>query len=225
MTGEYERFELDMFEELIRPGQTVIDVGANIGVHSILASKNVGTKGQVYSFEPVKDNIESLKNNLKLNKANNVIVTEALVGSKSAKKEKIYIQPNSVGTHSVLSPSDKFEEMPIVSLDDFVKTTSVKNVDLIKIDVEGYEGFVLEGARKLLKQQKPILFMEFDVAMLAKSSYDKNKILDDLFKLYPYRYLLDEKNSKLAPVDKQELQQIRNANLLFASKTIGSKNA
>jgi FkbM family methyltransferase len=161
--GEWAMDELNLLAELITPGMCVLDVGAFIGTHSLAFSKFVGEKGKVYSFEPRKEIFHLLSTNLLLNNCNNAT-------------------PMNMG----LAETDK--NLPLQSLDlndsvnfgglslDSVTPSQIKDmyqihvstidnlglgkIDLIKLDVEGMERNVLDGAIKTMLRDRPIVFCE-----------------------------------------------------------------
>lgn len=135
ISGDYEDFELDVYSKVLKPGITVLDIGANIGIYSLLASDK---SSKVYSFEPVPENLSLLKKNVASNKAESKVhITEAAVGDKNGSID-IHIVPGSLGTHGVFAKSTEELKVKLVAIDDFVKRKGLK-VGLIKMDIEGYE--------------------------------------------------------------------------------------
>lgn len=99
--GIYEPLMVKLFQERIKPGSTVLDIGAHIGYYTLLAAKRVGSSGKVYAFEPNKENIALLSRNVKINGFKNVILVEKAVAD-STKKQKLFLNPLSSGMHSLL---------------------------------------------------------------------------------------------------------------------------
>ncbi len=130
----------------------VVDVGANIGLVSLIASKRYGAK--VYSFEPCSNNYRFLLKNIKDNNCNNVTLTKKGVGKRKS-TAKLYLHGS--GTHSINEQrkANKFERINIVPLDK--ECASLKKINLLKIDVEGAELDVLLGSRKTLRKTKKIV--------------------------------------------------------------------
>lgn len=219
MNGDYENYELDLLRKLLKPNYTVLDIGANIGVYSLEASKCVGKKGKIFAFEPIPDNQKLLKHNLVINNAQNVEVIHSAVGAKEGKL-RIYKAKHSIATHSAGAVSDDFSDLPVTTIDGFTKKKKLK-IDLIKMDVEGYEGFALEGGYKTLKNHQPILLIEFSATHLKRCGYDPKKHAKDLLKLYAYCYLVDERNDKLLRVkDSETISKLLNDNLLLSPEAI-----
>jgi FkbM family methyltransferase len=182
ISGAYEKYELDLYKKLLKPGYKILDIGANIGVYCIEASKTIGAKGKVYAFEPVDENLKLLGHNLGLNNVKNVLVSGSAIGEKED-TIKIYTAKNSIATHSAGAISETFVEVPVTTIDAFVKKNNLK-INLIKMDIEGYEGAAVEGGLTILKQQQPILFIEFSSHHLKQCNYDPFKHARNLLSLY-----------------------------------------
>jgi len=165
-TGTYEKGSLAIMKQLLRKGDSFVDVGANIGLMSLYASKLVGTKGKVWAFEPNPDTALILEENIRMNKANNIQVSRYAVG-KIPGKAFIYDRWDSNrGSASLIKPEEetKSYEIEVTTLSDFFKKEIKKGEPLptlLKLDIEGYELEALEGALDLLKSdQAPMLIVE-----------------------------------------------------------------
>jgi len=147
------RNEYDISKRNIK-GKVVVDAGANIGIFSLMAAA-LGAK-KVYAFEPVKETYELLKQNVKLNELENVIVpVNKALGNQNSSAEISYRGVGDVGASIELNRGAmKTQKIEIVSLDDFLKN---EDVGFIKMDVEGYEEKALLGARETIKRCKPVL--------------------------------------------------------------------
>lgn len=148
--GEHERVELNVIERIIQPEDTCVDIGANIGLYSILMGKRA-YNGKVFSFEPVPINRSLLMLNIALNNLQNINVIDAVVGDTEG---MIDFSISMDGAYSsIISTNRKGEQEKInakaVTLDSYFCSHEEK-VDFIKIDVEGAELMVLKGAERLL---------------------------------------------------------------------------
>lgn len=227
--GFYERIELDVFERLAAITKTVVDVGANIGLYCCIAADRVPAFGEIVAFEPVSENLRYLKRNLEENKRTaRVMVEEQAVGQASGKIQ-IYLSEGSIGTHS---PSAKNAlnsttpiTVPVVSLDDYVRQKlRDRPIDLLKVDVEGYEGAVLRGARRTLHEDKPTLFIEFVPEHLTNCGFGPDEFLNIIFGIYDTVLLVDEPRATFKPCSKHDLlgysaRGFKNANLIATSKS------
>jgi FkbM family methyltransferase len=203
MMGDYEFTAREAFLRLVPTGGTVIDVGANIGLYSLLAASAVGPAGAVYAFEPIADNIELARQNIDLNDAGNVVrlITKA-VGDRSGTLT-MYRSPDRPGTHSAGYRTDLPEQVEMVSLDDWIDATGLTSTDVVKIDVEGYDGFVLEGALATLHRYRPTLLIEWAPAHLRACGYDPARLAQHLFGLGGVCLAVNERRQKLYPVMNQ----------------------
>ena len=156
--GEWCRAEVDFLTSLLSEGDIAIDVGAYIGTHTIPFAKKIGLRGRVISFEPQRFNFYNLCTNVFLNGLFNTICYELALGDKESKLFVPVFDPMQKSNFGAvkLKKFSEGEEIRIVPLD-YMKLTECK---LIKIDVEGMEVEVLEGARRLIQECKPFLYVE-----------------------------------------------------------------
>jgi FkbM family methyltransferase len=149
----------------LKPGQTVIDVGANIGYYTLLAASRVGPSGRVLAFEPSAANCALLKASLRANGFTNVSVYNQAAADANGRLA-FDMDDSNGGVSRALSPGRTLVEA--VALDQCL--AAEPRVDLIKLDVEGAEGLVLRGMRQLVRRHRPVLFTEFSPAGLAAIS-------------------------------------------------------
>jgi FkbM family methyltransferase len=149
--------------EILRPEFSIIDVGANIGFLS-LNFAHACPKGRIYSFEPDSETFISLRHNVQLTQASNITLFNKAVGAAPGTAHLYKIYSNNPGANRILKEKPEIEAasetIEIVTLDSLKAQGLIDKVELIKIDVEGFESFVLEGARSLINEWKPILFVE-----------------------------------------------------------------
>lgn len=168
--GEAVR-EMALLRQFIRPGDTVLDVGANIGTHTVPFCQAVGPEGWVIAFEPQRVIYQVMVANVALNSCMNADCRLAAVGEKRGKLKvpKVdYDQPGNFGLISfqwglregggfVLREDEAAsEEVEVITVD----SLGLKACHLLKIDVEGMEGAVIRGARKTIAAHRPVIFME-----------------------------------------------------------------
>lgn len=174
---QYEKFSGDLFEAFITPASTVVDIGAHFGFYSLIAGHTLGAEGRVFSFEPVPENYEILKKNVEANKLKNVILEKKAVSDKAGKAEfNIPWASDSAGfyEHPLAETIEKID-VDVTSLDTYFEG---KKIDLIKMDTEGNEIKVLEGAKKLLSSNDAIvLFIEFNPECLRKAGHEPEDLL------------------------------------------------
>jgi FkbM family methyltransferase len=153
--GFYEENETEMFEKIIKAGDTVLDIGANIGYYTLIFAKLVGKNGRVFAFEPEPTNFTLLRRNIRINSYDNVVLEQKAVSNKTG-KVKLYISENP-GLHRIYDSYDgrKFIEVEAICLDDYFKNYD-KNIDVIKMDIEGSEFGAVQGMTSLLKKNKNV---------------------------------------------------------------------
>jgi len=158
---EYYEPELSRLEEILSPGKTFVDAGANAGIYTLAASRIVGETGRVIAFEPSIQSLPVLRKNIALNHLTNVVAFPVAL-SHAAGAAKLYHGPNpslnSLGKETAW-PEDT-EEITTETLDDILERASIDHVDVIKVDVQGAEELVLRGARKLLTSMHPTIIFE-----------------------------------------------------------------
>ena len=156
--GEWCEAEIRALAPLLEPGATVIDVGANIGTHTVAFAKMVGPTGQVVAFEPQRVVHQMLCGNVALNGLGNVVALHAAVADRAGHVRIPAPDPSSEINFGAiaLSTTDEgeiVEAMPIDALE-------LPACRLLKIDVEGMEPDVIEGAKKTIARCEPALFVE-----------------------------------------------------------------
>jgi FkbM family methyltransferase len=162
------------YDVFLQPGMTVVDAGANIGLHTLFFAKRVGPEGRVYAFEAGQDAFGRLQIHVDRNQLANVRCFHCALGAAEgvvALAENC--QDNS--RNFVVESSSKAigtKNIALRPLDQVLKEESVGRVDFLKIDVEGFEPQVLEGASTYLRQQSiRVLQLELDDSSLARSGY------------------------------------------------------
>lgn len=173
--SSYEPEITALFKKYLNQGSIAIDVGANIGYHTVILSKLVK---QVIAFEPEPNNFGLLKKNIEANHCNNVIAVN-LGLSDVIKKADLHLSESNMGGHSIVMEG-KAIAISLTTLDDYLKG---ERVDFIKMDIEGAEGLALKGMIQTIMKWKPIVVSEFRKANIVKSGIDPDwffKVFSDL---------------------------------------------
>ena len=162
--------------------QNIIDVGANFGYHTLLFSREVTEK--VYAFEPQIQNFQLLKNNVNHNNINNIELFNFACGDTIC-DIKMSLIPNNTENVNMgdftpnLLKTNNFSETKSILLDEM----NLPQIDLIKIDVQGWEKKVLLGASNILEKYKPVLIVEFEECMLNKTNTSSKQLFTFLRKI------------------------------------------
>lgn len=181
-----ERF----FKTYLRHGDTVIDVGANIGTSTLTASILAGPSGVVYSFEPHPRVFEHLKENVRLNELGNIHLFNVAVGGMNGFVSFADNPLISDTTNRVVA--DSKTQVKISTLDDLLRPYDLGTVDLLKVDVEGYEKEVFQGGMETLKKTNCVFF-EFLEKNYSNYDVSAREVLEALrengFKIYKVKGL------------------------------------
>lgn len=156
--ANYEPELIRTFCKLLREGMTVVDVGAHIGIYSLIASRRVGASGKVIAVEASPANAELLRRHLKINGCANVDVIDAAVGDRADQITFIYrpdaTDPSAFANSIAYDIFGRRARIQMMTLDDICKSVSPA---LLKIDIEGAELLAMRGAAGLLTRHRPTL--------------------------------------------------------------------
>lgn len=174
---------VELIKEYAKPGTIAIDIGAHIGTHVLTMSDQVGDQGRVYAFEPQKKIFSELRMNLILNQRKNVITYRCAIGKEFGNVQMDAIFAANEGSSMIGEGGDSSCILP---LDSF----NLKNVSLIKIDVENFENDVLDGARQTILDSHPYILIEI-MGNLFKNPFNREqKIRETIIKLQKMGYLV-----------------------------------
>jgi FkbM family methyltransferase len=160
--GEFSEQEADLFVQIVRPGDVIIEVGANIGAHTVHLAQLTGPGGLVHAFEPQRVIFQMLCANVALNGLLNVHTHHAGAGSSKTQLQVPPLDYAAVGNFGGMSllptPAAGSETVPVLPLD----SIDLPALKLLKVDVEGMEHEVLSGARQTIARHRPFLYVEND---------------------------------------------------------------
>lgn len=225
----YEKHELSIYRQLSKQSKVILDVGGNIGLYACIGGKNMPNTGTCYTFEPVPKNIKYLKKNVDLNNLKNVKIISGAVGDSKGTLQ-IYLSPTDTGTNSAsseLHKNAKKIQVPVTTIDEFCKENKLtKKVDIIKIDIEGFDGHAIRGAQNVIKTSKPTMFVEFIPHLLESCDFNVEDLSKLLFNHYKFIYAIDESHSKFVELKgngKPSSNNFYNVNLILTNdKNISS---
>jgi len=188
--GRYDPNEFYFLNQLLSSGMTVIDLGANEGLYTLFAAKQVGDSGIVLAFEPSLREFKRLQDNLALNEEITNVQTFQVGLSNNSDIQLLKVAADDHSGQNTLGDFAyegivclNAETVTVRRLDDVLEELAVQSVDVIKIDVEGAEHRVFEGARKTLERDRPLILFELVDRALQKQSSSTNEILSYLREL------------------------------------------
>jgi FkbM family methyltransferase len=201
-TGNFEDSERRFIQGFLKPGMTVLDIGAHHGFYTMLAAKIVGPTGSVMSFEPSHRERKRLLVHLRLNRIlDRVSVFPVALGRETAESTLYVVAGRETGCNSLRPPAvtepTRAIQVPVTSLDTFLAQQNVARVDFIKMDVEGAELGVLEGAEELLgRSPRPVILAELADSRTLPWGYSASAIYDSLV-TKSYRWFAIAQDGKL----------------------------
>lgn len=195
-TGVWASKDIDLFKSHVAEGDTVFDIGANIGHHTVFFSNAVGERGRVIAFEPQTFIYRFACANLAINNCSNVIIHQLCLGEDDGEVRMdpiAYDLPNNFGALGVsLTGSDSEtagELVPVRPLDTLIELgmVNIDRIDFVKIDVQSFELYVLRGALRSFARFRPIIFLEISPYWMLARGYDYKEIYA-LLKSLGYRF-------------------------------------
>jgi FkbM family methyltransferase len=214
--GGFEEGELTFMKNFIKEKDVVLDIGANIGLHALIAGKLSGPNGKVIAAEPVDYIYRRLKENIEINNTRNITLLKKAFSDKTGTAEiTISLEGfdawNSLGGQSNMTGSRfKKETIETTTLDDFLADANTPTPDFIKIDTEGWEYNVLKGST-ILGRIAPVLMIEYSDEISSNFGFSTAMVFDKLteygYKLYDY----DHKKNSLKLLKKGDKVPLYNA--------------
>jgi FkbM family methyltransferase len=200
LLGLYEKETVAVFKKIIRPGMTVVDIGAHIGYYTSLFAKLVGPQGRVYAFEADSDNFNILKKNTE--RLHNVVLVPQAVSDHDGFVK--FYKTNNTGCHSII-PQDqaKVVEVATTAIDSYMTREKIERVDVIKIDIQGGEPMAFTGMQKLFNQTNDLsIIMELSPGDLKLANVDPLEFLQKI-KDYGFEILqiLPNAETKILPLE------------------------
>lgn len=189
-SGSREPDTSNALKVLCKRGNVVLDIGANVGSHALPMASLVGEEGKVYAFEPVPWAMNRMKKNLELNNFKNMVLEPIALSDTNEEMEMKFRASFKIGSKSGVGVEGKIDDgwwgecehikVRLQTLDNYVSTRHFSHIDLIKLDVDGFEGKVIRGAQETLKQFTPVIIMEVAPAWTEMRGDNIKNILHDL---------------------------------------------
>lgn len=204
--GYFEPYETTLIESQVKPGDVVLDIGANIGYYTLIFARLVGDKGRVYAFEPDPTNFRLLKKNVRANGYQNVIFVNKAVAEASGPLS-LYLCPDNKGDHRIFASEDDRDAISIqaTTLDEHFADYQGK-IDFIKMDIQGSEGRAVRGMQQVLRRHHDVkIITEFWPAGLRRSGIEAKEYLADLERQGFGLFRIDEDEETTESTTTQEL--------------------
>jgi FkbM family methyltransferase len=206
---------------ILAAGSTFVDVGAHVGILSLAAARAVQPNGRILALEPASRTFESLRKTVLANDVQGTVEAMQLACGQRQEKRELYV--GRILGHSSLRPPDKnaqvtqVESVEVRCLDDLVGPRH--KVDLVKIDVEGFELDVLAGMRRVISDNHDIaLIVEFAPSHLRAADVSVDEWMMRFSELGFVGFAIDELSGECEAINMDEISQVRSANLLFARR-------
>jgi len=220
LSTTWEEDTTKLFEKVVKKGDVVVDMGANVGYFTLLAAKLVGPNGKVFSFEPNPKNFQYLKKNIELNNYTNVRPEQKAVSNNSG-RIKLFNCPYDTGHHTI-NQAEGIEayregrggkvssiDIDAVALDDYLSGKSDK-INVMKIDVEGAEDLAYKGMRSIVQKNRNLkIFMEFFPLLIEKMGSSPKEFIENILKdfnifVIGHDYSMKKVNKNYTKISKYE---------------------
>lgn len=198
--GQCDLDDALVFSRQLAPGQVMLDVGAHLGLYTLLAARQVGPTGHVLAVEPVPRFAEKIRRHAEMNRLENITVAEmALAHTEGTGQIYDYGCESGLAGKNDMPPTAVYT-VPVRTLDSLRDEFSLTRVDAIKIDVEGAEWAVCQGAARTLREDRPLLLIEFNRQALQKTGMAATELFEKICALGYHAQLV--RGGKLFDVDR-----------------------
>jgi FkbM family methyltransferase len=175
--GEFDPRVFEPLRDALKPGGVFLDVGANVGFYSMLALDVVGPSGAVHAFEIDERPLRCLRKTISRERLGNVQLHETAVGDRDG---TVGLEMHEDSGNSGVVETVGVPQVRMTTLDTWWRGAGVKNIQAIKLDIEGAELLALKGAEQLLRAERPVLVCEADEELQDRFGYGPRELLDQL---------------------------------------------
>jgi FkbM family methyltransferase len=200
--GIYDPGGTAVVKKAVKPGDIVLDIGANIGYYTLIFARLAGETGKVYAFEPEPANFSILKKNVEMNGYKNVVLVQKAVSNRNG-KTRLYLASGNTSDHRIYDSQDgrRYIDVETIQLDDYFSRSREK-INFIKMDIQGAEGLALQGMTGLLNNSVDLkVMMEFCPAWFARLNIDPADTLNGLTACGFQMFEIGAREKSLRPVN------------------------
>ena len=179
--GEWSEGEIQLIQQVVNKNENIIEIGSNIGTHTIPLAKHLSNGGQIFAFEPQSQNYKLLLDNITENEIKNVKIAKLALSSVEGNAFMNKFDDKKTSNYGdariFKDNSENFEKVPVKTLDQTLYNDTNENftVKLIKCDTQGQELNIIAGSEKIIEKFKPFLYIENDDINTSKSLIEKIK--------------------------------------------------
>jgi FkbM family methyltransferase len=201
----FEKDEIEFLKSNLKPGDIFVDIGSNVGLFSLVASNIVGENGSVYSFEPTPQTFTRLQKNIVLNRFTNIKVKNIGLSDKKGNLE-LQISENGFDAWNTFArkENERFQHktsVEVSTIDDEFTDIDKSRISFVKIDVEGWEKFVINGGKSFFENYSPVVMVEFTETNTFDAGYFVQEIYDIMVE-FGYKWFRNKKG-QLIPEEKK----------------------
>ena len=214
--GSLELGQTKTFRSRVKAGMVVVDIGASVGIYTLIAASLVGESGKVYSFEPTPRTFDLLTKNIEMNGFSKIVDAKRIAVTDRNGKGTLSIYKDCLGHNTLFqNPGDQdLLEVETTCLD--TALGAERKIDIVKIDAEGAEPYILRGMKNLIKQNPQMnIFMEFAPVHIHRAGINVEDFINEIHE-YGFNFQrIDDLTGELHPVSRKELLESYSFNLLL----------
>jgi FkbM family methyltransferase len=188
--GYHEELELAIYQDIARSSRRIADVGANVGLYTCVGAASMAA-GTVIAFEPAPSNLEFLRRNIQLNGLTDRVIVIDQAVSDVPGQARLFLS-DGIGNHSLAARnagSERYLEVPVTTVDLYFGGESI---DVLKVDVEGFDAHVLVGSAATLARHHPAVFVELLTEHLEQGGVAPQDLITVLTRRYDHLFVVDE---------------------------------
>jgi FkbM family methyltransferase len=197
--GCYEPYVTAILQTCVKQGMVTLDIGANVGCHTLRLATLVGEPGQVIAFEPTDWAFKKLERNVALNSFRNIALEKMALADRTSRQTQVNFK-SSWKLHGDTPGGNSVDIVNMMTLDEYVTTKQITRLDFIKLDVDGFEEKVITGGMQTIRTFRPTLLTEIAPAWLDANGGDVSRLLRTFDNL-GYQFYSEMRMTKYSSVE------------------------